>query len=279
MSGTGKLLLMGATGTVGGELFRQLRHAGADVRAAVRGRDHGLPAGADVVTADFDRPGTIAAAATGVRGAFLIGGRRDMSGLLAALGTAGVEHVVVLTSRSVIGRVPGNAIADMWAASEDAVRASGLAWTILQPSGFMSNALRWLPQLRAGDVVRGPFGDAAIAAIDPADLAAVAAVALTDRSYASRHLELSGPDALRPAEQLAILGRALGRALRFNALTGDAATAELAGVFPPPFVEAQQRFFDRGEFDDARVVPTVAEVLGRPARTFEQWAAAHASAF
>jgi len=142
----------------------------------------------------------------------------------------------------------------------------------------MSNALRWRPQLRAGDVVRGPFGDAAIAAIDPADLAAVVAVALTDRAYAARCLELSGPAALRPADQLAILGSALGRTLRFEPLTGSAAIAELAGVFPPAFVEAQLRFFDRGEFDDARVVPTVAEVLGRPAGTFAQWAAAHASA-
>lgn len=272
----GTLLVMGATGNLGGALFRQLRDAGADVRAAVRDRA-GAPA--DAVVADFDRPETVAAAAAGVRAAFVLGGRRDMPGLCAALATAGVEHVVLLTSRSVIGRVPGNAIADMWAESEAALRASPLGWTMLRPSGFMSNALRWLPQLRAGDVVRAPFGDAAIAAIDPDDIAAVAAVALTDPSYASRALELSGPAALRPAEQLAILGRALGRELRFEPLLGDAAGAELARVFPPAFVEAQRRFFEAGEFDDARVVTTVRDVLGRPPRTFEQWVAGHTTAF
>jgi uncharacterized protein YbjT (DUF2867 family) len=127
----GTLLVMGATGNLGGALFRQLRDAGADVRAAVRDR-RGAPA--DAVVADFDRPDTVAAAAAGVRAAFVLGGRRDMPGLCAALATAGVERVVLLTSRSVIGRVPGNAIADMWAASEAALRASPLGWTILQPS-------------------------------------------------------------------------------------------------------------------------------------------------
>jgi hypothetical protein len=55
----------------------------------------------------------------------------------------------------------------MWMASEDAVRSSGVSWTILRPSGFMSNALRWAPQISAGDVVRAPFANA------PADQAAL----------------------------------------------------------------------------------------------------------
>lgn len=275
-----KLLVLGATGNVGGALFHQLRQTGAAVRAAVRDPARAaLPADADVVSADFDRPSTIAAAAAGVRAAFILGGSRDMPALMSALRGAGVEHTVVLTSRSVIGRVPGNAIADMWALAEDAVRASGLAWTLLRPSGFMSNALRWLPQLIAGDTVRTAFADVPIAAIDPTDIAAVAAAALTDRAYVSRDLELSGPAALLPAVQLAILGRALGRELRLEPLTGDAARADLARGFPPVFVDALCRFFLDGEFDDARVVSTVSDVLGRPARTFEQWATAHASAF
>jgi len=280
MTAGDKLLVLGATGNVGGALFQQLRQAGADVRAAVRDPARAaLPADADVVSVDFDRPGTIASVAAGVRAAFVLASVRDLAGLLTSLRGAGVERIVALTSRSVIGRVPGNAIADLWANAEDAVRASGLAWTILRPSGFMSNALRWLPQLVAGDTVRTAFAAVPIAAIDPADIAAVAAAALTDRAYASRSLELSGPVALLPAVQLATLGRALGRELRLEPLTGDAARADLARVFPPAFVDAQLRFFADGEFDDARVVSTVSDVLGRPARSFEQWVTAHASAF
>jgi uncharacterized protein YbjT (DUF2867 family) len=275
---TDRLLVMGATGDVGGALFRQLHAAGAEVRAVVRdpGRAQ-WPAGADVVVGDFDEPHTIAAAAVGVRAAFVLGGRRDLPGLLSVLRTAGIERVVLLTSRSVIGRVAGNAIADMWATSEADLVASGLAWTILRPSGFMSNARRWLPQLRAGDVVRAAFTDVAIAAIDAEDLAGVAAAALVRPELAGECLELSGPEALLPATQLALLGHALRRPLRLEPLTGDAARAELARRFPPAFVEAQLRFFVDGEFDDTRVVQTVARLLGRPPRSFAQWVAAHAA--
>jgi uncharacterized protein YbjT (DUF2867 family) len=250
------------------------------VRALVRDPNRtSLPAGADVVVGDLDHPASIARAAAGVRSVFLLGGRRDMPGLLAELRTAGVEHVVLLTSRSVIGGVPGNAIADMWASSEAALRASGVAWTILRPSGFMSNMLRFKEQLRAGSVVRAPFADAAVAAIDPADIAAVAAVALTDRGCLSRSLELSGPVALLPETQVEILSRALGRSLRFERLSDEETRAELARVFPPSFVDAQLRFFVAGEFDDARVVSTIHDVLGRPPRSFEQWVQAHVQDF
>jgi uncharacterized protein YbjT (DUF2867 family) len=274
------LLVMGATGNVGGALLRQLRATGAAVRAVVRDPARTtLPAGTDVVAGDFDQPGSLGPALDGVRAAFVIGGRRDLPGLLSAFRTAGVEHVVLLTSRSVIGRVPGNAIADLWATSEAALPGAGLTWTVLRPSGFMSNARRWSAQLGAGDVVRVPFADVAIAAIDPEDLAAVAAVALTRRTHVGQHLELSGPEPLLPETQLAILGRALGRSLRLEPLVGEAARAELARTFPPAFVDAQLRFFVDREFDDARVVPTVSRVLARPARTFADWAAAHAGDF
>jgi len=278
-----RYLVMGATGNVGGALVRQLLAVGAEVRAAVRDPAAASPpAGVEVVAGDFDQPGSLAAALAGVRAAFVLGGRREPRGLMSAIWTAGVEHVVLLTSRSVIGRVAGNAISEMWSTSEDALQAAearGLSWTVLRPSGFQSNALRWRAQLRAGDAVRLPFADVAIAAIDAEDLAGVAAAALTTRAYVGQHLELSGPEALLPATQLALLGAALGRPLSVEPLVGEAVRTELARLFPPAFVDAQLRFFRDGEFDDARVVSTVARVLGRPARTFAQWVAAHAGDF
>jgi len=65
-------------------------------------------------------------------------------------------------------------------ASEAAVHGSGLPWTVLRPSAFMSNTLEWVPQLRAGDLVRAPFAGVRAATVDPADIAAVAALALLD---------------------------------------------------------------------------------------------------
>lgn len=273
------IMVTGATGNVGSELVQQLQRAGRRVRALVRGAGRAGLRGVEVVSGDLDRPDTLGPALQGVRSVFLLGGRRDMPALLEEVRRAGVEHVVLLSSRSVEDGDPTNAIVAMWMASEDAVRSSGVPWTILRPSGFMSNALRWLPQVRAGDLVRAPFPDVPIALIDPADIAAVASELLGSERHLGRSHSLSGPEALTPAQQVRILGAALGRSLQFEGQVGAAAEEALARTFPPSFVEAQLRFFARGEFDDSRVVPGVQEIVGRPARTFTQWAGAHAGLF
>ena len=77
--------------------------------------------------------------------------------------------------------------------SEAAVRASGLAWTMVRSFGFMSNTLPWVPQLRDGDVLRAPFAAVPIAMIDPFDIAAVAAVALIAAGHDGRVYTVSGP--------------------------------------------------------------------------------------
>ena len=92
-----------------------------------------------------------------------------------------------------------------------------------------------------------------IALIDPADIAAVAAVALT--SGAGPELELSGPEALTPGQQVAILAEVLDRPLRYEPQPDAEARAELlAGGTPEPIVDALFRFFSAGEYDDSRVV-------------------------
>lgn len=279
------ILVTGASGNVGGELVRQLAAARQPVRALVRTAAPGalpaaFPGGVELATGDLDQPASLAAALAGVRGVFLLGGHRDMPGVLAQIRDAGAAHVALLTSRSVIGGQPGNAIVDMWLAAESAVQASGVAWTVLRPSGFMSNALRWLPQLRTGDVVRAPFADAAIAAIDPHDIAAVAALVLTaGAAHAGRSYALTGPRAWLPRDQVAVLAAVLGRPLRFEPQPEAEARRAMASSFPPAFVDALFRFFVGGEFDDATVLPTVDQLLGRPPRGFEAWARDHTAAF
>ena len=273
------ILVTGANGNVGSELVTQLA-AKNEVRALVRSRGGmTLPSNVEAVAGDLNRPESLAAALRGVRGVFLLGGYRDMPAVLTEIRKAGVEHVVLLSSRSVVGGDPTNAIVQMWMTSEEAVRSSGVAWTFVRPGGFASNALRWLPQLRTGDVVRVPFAKAPIASIDPHDIAAVAAVALTTHGHASKSYALSGPEAQLPATQVAILAKVLGRDLRFEAQLDDEARIELAKSAPPGFVDAFFRFFVKGEFDDATVLPTVQEITGHAPRTFEQWARAHAADF
>jgi uncharacterized protein YbjT (DUF2867 family) len=274
------ILVTGATGNVGKELVTQLATTNHRVRALVRNpAGSALPANVEPVAGDLDRPEVLAPALEGVRGVFLLGGHRDMPGLLAQIRRARVEHVVLLSSRSVVGGDPTNAIVRMWMTSEEAVRSSGVAWTLVRASGFASNALRWLPQLRTGDVVRAPFANAPIASIDPHDIAAVARVALTTEGHQSRSYAISGPEAQLPARQVEILGKVLGRELRFEAQPDDEARAELGRSTPAEVVEAFFRFFVKGEFDDAVISPTVKEVTGQAPRTFEQWARAHQAEF
>jgi uncharacterized protein YbjT (DUF2867 family) len=275
------ILVTGGTGNVGGELVRALAAAGEEPRALAReNAAAGLPAGVEAVPGDLNRPETLSAALTGARGLFLLPGYRDMPGVLAEADRAGVEHVVLLSSGAAADGDTSNAVSRYMIESEDAVRESGVPWTILRSSGFMSNALRdWLPQLQAGDVVRAPFADVQIAVIDPLDIAAVATEALTDRTHTGQVYRLTGPESLLPSEQVATLAAVLGRNLRFEAQTDDAARAEMSANMPAEYVDAFFNYFADGAYDDSQVLPTVQELTGRPARTFEQWAIAHADAF
>jgi uncharacterized protein YbjT (DUF2867 family) len=192
---------------------------------------------------DLDDPGAAGRALSGCETLFLLAGFADMPGLLAA-----------------------------------ALRASGVRWTILRASGFQSNALRWLPQLAAGDVVRDPFPDVSVAVVGPADLG-VAAVTVLQGGHDGETLRLTGPQALRPAEQVAIVARATGRRMRFEPQPQDQAREKMRAIMPEPFVDAIFRFFADGDYDDSRVDPTLPQLLGQPAGTFAAWAAHHAERF
>jgi uncharacterized protein YbjT (DUF2867 family) len=273
-------LVTGATGNVGFEVADALAKAGERVRALVRDpRKAVLPSGAEPVVGDLNQPDSLVDALAGVRGVFLLPGYADMPGLLAQARKAGVERVVLLTSGSAALEDMNNAISRFMTLSERAVRESGIAWTFLRPRQFMSNALRWVPQLKVGDVVRVPFASVSAAATDPYDIAAVAAQALLNDGHEDQIYEMTGPVALLPAEQLAVLGEVLGRDLRCVGLTDAQARAEMEATMPVEYVNAFFNFFVDGTLDEARVYPTVRQVTGRPPRTFSQWAHAHAAAF
>jgi uncharacterized protein YbjT (DUF2867 family) len=273
-------LVTGATGNVGAEVVRALTAADEDVRALVRSsRPADLPPGVEAVPGDLNRPESLAEALAGVRGLFLLPGYEDMEGVLAEVRGAGVERVVLLSGSSAGSGDTSNAVSAYMIRSEAAVRESGVPFTILRPFAFMSNALRWRDQLRAGDVVREPFADVAVAVLDPADIGAVAATALLADGHEGAIHVLSGPQALRPADRVDILGAALGRELRLEALSDDEARAQMSAQMPIEYVDAFFDFYVDGSLDESRVQPTVREVLGREPRTFEQWAAAHADAF
>jgi uncharacterized protein YbjT (DUF2867 family) len=274
------ILVTGATGNAGGGVVNGLLELGVDVRGLVRpGSEGGLPDGVEPAPGDLNDPDTIRPHLEGVTAVFLLSGYDGIERSLASMREAGVERVVLLSSSAAPTGDLDNAVARYHILSERAVSESGLPWTFLQPNSLMSNAYRWLPQLKEGDVIRGPFGDVAISMIDPDDLGAVAARALTTNEHEGQTYRLSGPEALRPGEQVAILAKYAGRDLRFEAQDNDEARAEMEGQMPKEYVDAFFDFFVDGAVDETTVHPTVEQVIGRSPRSFEDWAEAHADAF
>ena len=257
-----------------------LLELGADVRALVRpGWNGDLPDGVEAAPGDLNDPDSLRGPLDGASAVFLLSGYNGLERTLTLMREAGVERVVLLSSSAAPTRDLTNAVARYHILSERAVRESGLPWTFLQPNTFMSNAFRWLPQLEEDDVIRGPFGGVAISTIDPDDVGGVAARALTTADHEGKTYRLSGPEALRPGEQVAILARAVGRDLRFEPQSDGEARVEMEAQMPKEYVDAFFDFFSGGAVDETTVHPTVEQVTGRMPRTFEKWAEAHAAAF
>jgi uncharacterized protein YbjT (DUF2867 family) len=272
-------LVTGATGNVGSELVRALA-GGAQVRALSRkDKPATLPSSVEVVSGDLNHPGTLTGALAGVDGVFLLSGYDDMPGILAEASRAGVTRVVLLSGGGARSTDTANAISAYQLASEAAVQDSGLAWTILRPAAFMSNTLRWAAQIRAGGTVREPFADVRVAVIDPADIAAVAAAALTTGGHPDRTYTLSGPEPLLPADRLRILARVLQRDLRLEPQSDEDAHEQMSQEMPAGYVDAFFSFYVDGTLDESGVEPAVQQILGRPPRSFARWAHAHAGAF
>jgi len=235
--------------------------------------------GAEPAVGDVNRPETLKPHLEGITGVFLLSGYEGFDETLASMREAGVKRVVLLSGGAAVAADVSNPISQYMIRSEDAVRGAGMAWTILRPYEFMSNALRWVEQLRDGDVVRAPFANVRVAVIDPRDIAAVAAAALLAEGHESKTYRLSGPQALLPEDRVRILAAVLGRELRFEAQPDDEARTEMSASMPPEYVDAFIHFYVDGWVEESQVLSTVEEVTGTEPRTFEQWAVQHADRF
>ncbi|MEV5731195.1 NAD(P)H-binding protein [Streptomyces pharetrae] len=274
------IVVTGATGNVGRALVERLVAREYPVRALTRDPARAqLPDGAEVVRLDLDDPAALFRGATGL---FLYAqGAGDRTGaFLAAARQAGVRHVVLLSSGIIQeGADETHPIHVMHATVERLVRDSGLAWTFLRPNAFATNAFQWLPQIRSGDTVRGVFADAPTAPIHEDDIAAVAERTLLDDGHDGAAYRLTGPEAVTHAGQVAAIGRALGRDLRFVEVPPHEAGPDLFPHVPQGMLERFLRTIGDLAGTEPEITPTVEKLTGRPARTFTEWAEDHAADF
>jgi uncharacterized protein YbjT (DUF2867 family) len=265
-----KILVTGATGNVGRMVVDELLALGADdVRAlTVDPVRAALPAGVEVVRGFVGRPSTLPAAYADVDVVYLAPHLPTVAQACRMAAEAGVRRIVDLAGFK----------GAHWQAVEDAVEATGLPHTHLEPGEFMANATIWSAQIRAGDVVRDPHPSASNAPIAQEDVAAVAARALLDEAYAGRSLVLTGPETLNRREKVERIGRALGRDLRYVEVPRDEAIAlfePVMGADAAWYVDGLAASLGHGRPPE----PTVAEVTGRPAMTYLEWAVRHADLF
>lgn len=274
------ILITGGTGNVGAAIVRNLRDAGEKVRVLTRdpaGRS--VPDGVEVAAGDLTRPDSLATALSGVEQVFLMSPTFvGVDGFLAAASGADLRHVVLLSSSSVMASPPGF-IGEQHLKLEQAVAASGVPWSFVRPGAFMTNDLAWAAQINNGGVVRGIYADAAMAPIDPRDIAAVAVRALIERRSGVAYL-LTGPQSLTQAERVQIIAEVIGRPLRFEEVAPDRYKEQMLRHGTPEPVIAQLIAGLASRVGQAAEISSVVEeVTGRPPFTYAQWVAHHAAAF
>src|SRR6266699_4368149 len=213
------ILVTGATGNVGREVVNLLLDDSAKVVAVTRHpTTAALPDGAHVVGGDPSRPQTLASALRDVE-TVLVSPRAlgDATAgaatveLLKSAAEQGARRVVVLSAVTVEYGGGYQRFADAFRSVEDAVRASGLQWTILRSTDYASNALAWAPQIRSTGVVYGPYGDGATSTIHTRAFAAGSAQALMDAAHAGHTYVLTGPQSLTQRDRVRLIGEAIGK--------------------------------------------------------------------
>lgn len=274
-----KILVVGASGTVGSELSRVLAAQGQQVRKATSR----APTAADQVQLDVVARRGLDEALSGADAAFLLAlpGHANQDELLAPLIDAaraqGLRKVVLM---SMMG-----ANADDNAPLRKAERyleTSGLPYNILRPNWFMQNFHTfWLHGIVTQGKILLPVGTAKGSFIDARDVAAAAAVLLTSDTLANRDFDLTGPEALDHDQVAAILSRESGRRITFQDIPPEAMLDGLLGAgLPRPnaeFLVLLLGFFKAGYAE--RTTDAVAQITGRAPGSFERYARDHRQAW
>ena len=279
-----KYLVTGATGNVGSKVVELLVQRGNRPRVFVRDAhaarrrfgDH-----VEVLIGDLADQESLKTALEGVDAFLLVNSgpqipARDAAGAAAA--KAAGAKLVKLSSMDV---QQGLAIGAWHERGEEAIRSSGVPFTFVQPSGFMSNLVAWAQSIKAEGVVRASTGDGRRAFIHPDDIAAVVVEALTSREYQGQSLPITGPEALTFPEVTAKIGAVIGKRLTFQPIADEEARqcySRISGSAEETEAHVSLwRAIREGRL--AILTNNVERVLGRKPIALDQWLRENAVVF
>jgi uncharacterized protein YbjT (DUF2867 family) len=279
------MILITTAGKVGSAAARLLAEQGVPVRVLVRdpGKATALAQpGVEIAEGDLAVPATIDAAMQGVSAVVLVSPAIPAQELnvVGSAVRAGAGHVVKITSK---------AAADSPIARrrdqteiENGLIASGLGYTLLRNNAYMQNFLMLAPAIAKTSSFGSVAGDGRVGLIDARDVAAVAAeIAASPAPHTGKTYWLTGPERLSYPDAAAVLGKVLGRPVAFHPLTFDEERQAMINVGVPEAVADMNAqalsLFAQGDSD--WITDDVPSLLGRPARTFEQFVTDHAAAF
>lgn len=288
MQSDSKRVLVTGAGVTGGEVLRQLVAAKCNARALVRNpqkADSLRTLGVQLFQGDFSDKDAWKRALDGVDAVFSITlPHRDAvawnSTFLDCAKESAITGIVQLSGMTVAPSSPAQFHRQM-SQCDEAVKASGIGYTILQPNVYFQNMLAMAAPIRAHGSFRSAVGDARISMIDVRDIAAVAVKVLIENRHDGGVHVLTGPEVLTYYDVARLLTEAVGKSIRYEALSPDEAIQQLIGLgVPEPVARSRvdvHRSFSSGAF--ATVTNVVQSLLNRPARSFSEFARDHAAQF
>ncbi|MEI7608944.1 MAG: SDR family oxidoreductase [Rhodospirillaceae bacterium] len=277
----GTVLVAGATGNTGRALVRELKKAGATVRAAARQRNRLLALEAsEIAEIDYDDPQTLARAMRGVSKVYMAAPLApDLEAVTEQMVTAavraGASHFVKLSGLGA-SRPEALQLGFWHRAAERVIESSGLSWTHLRPNAFMQNFIHnHLGSMRSLALFHDPVGEGRVSYIDAEDVAATAARVLTEPGHHNRIYSLTGPEALTGREVARLFSQAAGKDIRCVEVSVDAARDAMFGFgLPVVVVDAVAEWYRHMRDGHlAELSPTVLDITNRPPRRFADFVA------
>ena len=279
------MILVTTAGKVGSETVRLLRQRDVPVRVLVRDAAKAkvlAEVGAEVAVGDLDVPASLDEAMTGVQTVVLVSPAMPAQELnvIRSAARAGAGHVIKATSKA---SADSPIARRRWQAEIEAgLAASAIPHTLLRSNAYMQNVLMLAPAITATSSFGSAAGKGRTGMVDARDVAAVAAeIAISPAAQAGQTYWLTGPGLISNYDVAAVLSSLLGRAITYRELTlEENRDAMIRAGVPAAIAEMNAQAFSLTAEGDAEwVTDDVPSLLGRPARSFQEFAADHAAAF